>query len=89
VQVEKSFTIDNKYGLHARPAMQFVQLAGKYSSTIHLVHGDKAADAKSIFEVMMLEAGKGSELLIRAEGQDAEQAVQALFELLAATFDEE
>ena len=89
VVIEKSVTIDNKYGLHARPAMQFVELATKYSSQVSLSRGDKVADAKSIMEVLMLAAEKGSELSIRADGDDAEQAVDALLKLVASKFDEE
>jgi len=89
VMVEKTVTIDNKYGLHARPAMQFVELAGKFSSVINLIRGGKVADAKSVIEVLMLAAEKGAELTIRADGGDAEQAVDALLQLVASKFDEE
>ncbi len=89
VIVEKTVTIDNKYGLHARPAMQFVELAGKFSSAVNLIRGEKVADAKSIMEVLMLAAEKGSELVIRADGGDAEAAVDALLQLVASKFDEE
>lgn len=89
VLVEKAIRIENKYGLHARPAMQFVELAGKFSSQISLTRGEKAADAKSIMEVLMLAAEKGSELVIRADGNDAESAVEALEKLVASKFDEE
>jgi len=89
VVAEKAVTIDNKYGLHARPAMQFVELAGKYASAITLTRGAKVADAKSIMEVLMLAAEKGSELLIRADGDDAQEAVEALWKLVASKFDEE
>ncbi len=89
VVVEKTVVIDNKYGLHARPAMQFVELATKFASDISLIRDDKVADAKSIMEVLMLAAEKGSELKIRADGGDAEGAVDALWRLVASKFDEE
>ena len=76
--VEKSVKISNKYGLHARPAMQFVEVAGQYGSAINVIRGEKSADAKSIMEVLMLAAEKGSELIIRAEGEDAEEAVDKI-----------
>jgi len=86
---ERVVTVSNKYGLHARPAMQFVELAAKYSSKINLIRGDKVADAKSIMEVLMLAAEKGSDLIIRASGGDAGAAVEALMQLVASKFDEE
>lgn len=69
--------------------MQFVELATRFSSAINLVRGDRAADAKSIMEVLTLAAEKGTELMIKAEGADAEAAVEALTQLVATNFDEE
>lgn len=69
--------------------MQFVELATKFSSSINLVRGDKTADAKSIMEVLTLAAEKGTELMIRADGSDADAAVDALTQLVATNFDEE
>jgi len=89
VQTEKSVKITNKYGLHARPAMQFVEIASRFSSDVRLARGDKSADAKSIMEVLMLAAENGADLVIRADGEDAEAAVEALTELVASKFDEE
>ncbi|MHC4713109.1 MAG: HPr family phosphocarrier protein [Planctomycetota bacterium] len=89
VLIEKSVTITNKYGLHARPAMQFVEIAGRFAADVRLVRGDKSADAKSIMEVLMLAAENGVDLLIKADGEDARQAVEALSELVASKFDEE
>lgn len=89
VLIKKSVTITNKYGLHARPAMQFVEIAGRFTADVRLVRGEKSADAKSIMEVLMLAAENGSDLLIKAEGEDARQAVEALSELVASKFDEE
>lgn len=89
VLVEKSVRITNKYGLHARPAMQFVEIATRFASDVRLVRGDKSADAKSIMEVLMLAAESGTDLLIKAEGEDADEAVEALSGLVATKFDEE
>jgi phosphocarrier protein HPr len=89
VLIEKSVTITNKYGLHARPAMQFVEIAGRFRADVRLVRGDKSADAKSIMEVLMLAAENGADLLIKADGEDARQAIDALSELVASKFDEE
>ena len=69
--------------------MQFVELATKFSSEISIVRGDKIADAKSIMEILMLAAEKGTELAIRANGADADAAVDALWKLVASKFDEE
>lgn len=87
--IEKSVTISNKYGLHARPAMQFVETASRFGSSVSLIRGEKCADAKSIMEVLMLAAEKGANLIIRADGDDADAAVEALYELVTSKFDEE
>jgi phosphocarrier protein len=87
-QVEKEITIINKYGLHARPAMQVVQLAQKYSSNIEVAKDALKVDAKSIMSVMRLAATKGTTLKISANGDDAQQAVDALMELIANGFGE-
>jgi len=69
--------------------MQFVEVASRFGSAIDVIRGDKRADAKSIMEVLMLAAEKDAELVIQAEGEDAEEAVEALAELVASKFDEE
>ena len=78
----------NKYGLHARPAMQFVELANKFGSKVEVSNGTLTVDAKSIMSVMRLAATKGTVLVITASGQDAEQATQELAELVKGGFDE-
>jgi len=80
--------IDNEVGLHARPASLFVQTANKFQSSITVQNGETLADAKSILEVLTLGAGKGASIVIRAEGEDAAQALQALQELIAGNFGE-
>jgi phosphotransferase system HPr (HPr) family protein len=65
-------------GLHARPAALFVQQAAAFSSTIRLSCGERTADGKSILGVLQLGASAGSRVEIRAEGDDAEAAVEAL-----------
>lgn len=76
----------NKYGLHARPAMQFVELANRYTSKIEVSNGVLAVDAKSIMSVMRLAATKGTVLRIVANGSDAEEAAGATAELIAGGF---
>ena len=81
--VEKETTIGSQEGLHARPAAQFVKTAKGFSSEIMIVKGDKEANAKSSMKIMTLGAKKGDEVVIRAEGDDAEEAVEALVELIS------
>ncbi len=82
-------TITNKLGLHARPAMSFVDTASGFKSDIQVVKDGQIVDGKSIMQLMMLAATKGTELNITAEGPDAEQAVAALVKLIESKFDEE
>jgi phosphotransferase system HPr (HPr) family protein len=65
-------------GLHARPAALFVQQAAGFSSTIRLTCGERTADGKSILGVLQLGASAGSTVEVRAEGDDAEAAAEAL-----------
>ena len=80
--VEIEVEIQNAEGLHMRPAMQFVDLASRFESTIMVDHNEVSADAKSIMQMTMLAATCGSRLKIRAEGTDAADAIAALKELL-------
>ena len=80
--------INNEVGLHARPASIFVQTAARFSSDIVIRHGDNSANAKSILEVLTLGAHKGARILIKAEGDDAEEALQTLEELVLDNFGE-
>ena len=80
--VEKKVIVQNKTGLHARPAALFVQKASQFSSDINLVKGEKEISAKSIMGVMSLAVGQGTEIIIKAEGDDAQQAIDALVELI-------
>jgi phosphocarrier protein HPr len=82
-------TIINKLGLHARPAMSFVDTASAFKSDIQVAKDGQVVDGKSIMQLMMLAATAGSELEIEAEGPDAEQAVAALVKLVLSKFDEE
>lgn len=88
-RVRVNATIVNKLGLHARPAMVFVDLASTFQSEIKVSKDDNEVDGKSIMMMMMLAAAKGSELLITAEGADAEAAADALKRLVESGFDED
>jgi phosphotransferase system HPr (HPr) family protein len=82
-------TIENELGLHARPAMTFVELANQYKSDIRISKDDQTVDGKSIMQVMMLAATQGTDLEISAEGSDAEEAIAALQKLIENKFEEE
>ncbi|MEM1072100.1 MAG: HPr family phosphocarrier protein [Planctomycetota bacterium] len=86
---ECTVTIVNRLGLHARPAMTFVDTAQTFASIIRVRNGDTDVDGKSIMEVMMLAATKGTSLLITADGDDAEAALEELKKLVASGFGEE
>jgi len=79
---EMQLKIENPHGLHMRPAMQFVDLASGFASSIQICHGAMEVDGKSIMHVTMLGAAQGSQLTIRAEGADAGDAIQAIRELV-------
>jgi len=86
--IEREVEIVNKYGLHARPAMQFVELANRYNSKIEVSNGMLAVDAKSIMSVMRLAAAKETILRIVANGSDAEEAVASLVKMVEDGFGE-
>jgi phosphocarrier protein len=86
---ERTARIVNRLGLHARPAAEFVKLAGKYESEITVEKGGLRVNGKSIMGVLMLAAEHGSELRIRGEGVDATDAVAALVDLVGGGFEEE
>jgi len=89
VVVERSAPIVNRLGLHARPAAEFVKIANRFRAHIVVRKDDLEVNGKSIMGMMMLAAECGSALLIRADGDDAEAAVDALLALVAAGFGED
>ncbi|CAN5280446.1 HPr family phosphocarrier protein [soil metagenome] len=86
--VEREVQIENKLGLHARPAAEVVKTAAKFESDITICRDDLEVNGKSIMGVMMLAAEHGSRITLRADGPDEEQAVDALSELIASKFRE-
>jgi len=88
MMTERSVEIVNKNGLHARPAAEIVKLSSRFQSEITIVRDDLEVNGKSIMGVMMLAAEFGSNILVRANGPDAEQAVTAIADLVAAKFGE-
>jgi phosphocarrier protein HPr len=85
----KAVTIVNKYGLHARPAAEFVKLANKFSAEVWVSKDGIEVSGKSIMGVMMLAAERGSVIEIRASGDDSVAAVDALSSLVSNKFGEE
>jgi phosphocarrier protein HPr len=85
---ERTVQIVNKNGLHARPAAEIVKLAAKFKSEITIVKDDLDVNGKSIMGVMMLAAEHGSTILLRAEGPDADAALEALSTLVSNKFGE-
>ncbi|MFD2705219.1 phosphocarrier protein HPr [Salibacterium lacus] len=79
---EQTYTITNDTGIHARPATQLVNKAGQYSSEITLEYNGKSVNLKSIMGVMSLGVGKNSEVTIRVEGSDEEEAMKAVDEVV-------
>jgi phosphocarrier protein HPr len=84
--LEKEFTIKNKNGLHARPAAQFVKLAGQFQSEIWVEKDDEQVNGKSIMGLMMLAAAKGEVIKLSVEGSDAEKAMSSISELINSGF---
>ncbi|MDI3535114.1 MAG: phosphocarrier protein HPr [Thermosediminibacterales bacterium] len=80
--IQKTVEILNKTGLHARPAAKFVEKANKFKGKITIEKDGKRADAKSILGVLGLGVGQGSKIKITAEGEDEQEAVEQLVELL-------
>ena len=88
MMMERTVQIVNRNGLHARPAAEIVKTAAKFKSDITMVRDDLEVNGKSIMGVMMLAAEYGSTLLVRADGPDAGEAVEAIAELIARKFGE-
>ena len=78
---EKNVKIVNKLGLHARPASLIVQTAMAFSSNIYIIKDEIKVDAKSIMGILMLAAACGTELVLRTEGLDEEQALEKMVEV--------
>jgi len=80
--------VRHKLGLHARPAAQFVQTAQAFSSDIRVVTDGQEANAKSILKVLSLGISQGTPVVIRAQGEDAAQALATLAALIESNFGE-
>ncbi|PWG65212.1 HPr family phosphocarrier protein [Spiribacter halobius] len=87
--VRRRLTIVNRLGLHARAAARFVAVAAEYQASVHVELDGRRVNGKSIMGLMMLAAGRGTELLVEAEGEDAPEALDALEALVADRFGED
>ena len=86
--VQRTVTIQNKNGIHARPAAEIVKTAAKFRCEITLIRDDLEVNGKSIMGVMMLAAEFGSQLNIRCDGADEQPALDALAALIESRFGE-
>ena len=87
--LSKSLEIKNRLGLHARAAAQLVQVATQFEADIAVVKDDQTVDGKSILGLMMLAAGQGSHIEVRASGPQAAEALAAIERLVDQKFNEE
>ncbi|WP_018860718.1 MULTISPECIES: HPr family phosphocarrier protein [unclassified Thioalkalivibrio] len=86
---QRAVPIVNRLGMHARAAAKFVSLASQYASDVTVSRNSQEVNGKSIMGVMMLAAAQGSEVTITTDGDDAEEALDALTELVANRFGED
>jgi phosphocarrier protein len=88
VLIERTLEIKNKLGLHARAAAKLVHVAARFRSDIKIQKGDEEVDGKSILGILLLAAGRGSSIVVKANGEDEAAAVDAIQALIDAKFDE-
>ncbi len=84
--LSKTFTINNKQGLHARPAALFVKVANRYDSEVWVTKDGEEVNGKSIMGLMMLAAGHGERVEISVEGDDAQEAMAEIEQLVLGGF---
>jgi phosphocarrier protein HPr len=88
-ELSRELVVSNKLGVHARPAAMFVKVANRFESDIYVEKDGETVNGKSIMGLMMLAAGPGSRLQVRAAGPDAAQALGEIEALLKRKFDED
>jgi phosphocarrier protein len=86
---QRDVEIVNKLGLHARPSARLTQLASRFNSKVFLSRNGRRVNAKSIMGVMMLAAARGSTITLETEGEDEQEAIDALANLISSGFGEE
>ena len=87
--IEREVEIKNRLGLHARAAAKLVHVTGRFSSQVKLQKDGEEVDAKSILGVLLLAAAQGSRIVVRCDGEDESEAIDAISDLIANRFDEE
>jgi phosphocarrier protein HPr len=86
--IERTIEIKNKLGLHARAAAKFVHMAARFKSELKVRKGDEEVDGKSILGILLLAAGRGSTIIVKADGTDERDALDAVEKLINDKFDE-
>jgi phosphocarrier protein len=86
--ISRDIEIKNKLGLHARAAAKLVHTAARFQADIKIRKGDEEVDGKSILGILLLAAGRGSAITVKADGADEQQALDAIQELIDRKFDE-
>jgi phosphocarrier protein HPr len=86
--IERDIEIKNKLGLHARAAAKLVHMAARFKSDIKVRKGDEEVDGKSILGILLLAAGRGSTVRVKADGTDERDALEAIEKLIDGKFDE-
>ena len=86
--IEHDIEIKNKLGLHARAAAKLVHTAARFKCDIKIRKGDEEVDGKSILGILLLAAGRGTTITVKANGEDEADAVEAIEKLINAKFDE-
>lgn len=87
--VEKTFVLNNEIGLHARPAANFCRLTNTFASEIHIIIGNKTANAKSLFSVLSLGIFKDTSFTLRIIGSDEQKALASINSIISTGLTEE
>ena len=87
-KAEARVVLTNKMGLHARPSTQFATTAGRFAADVYIAKDGLTVDAKSVLELLMLAAECGSELVVSADGDDANEAIKSVVDLVESRFGE-
>jgi phosphocarrier protein len=87
--IERELEIVNRLGLHARAAAKLVHETGRWRSSVTLSRDGEEVDGKSILGILLLAAPQGSQVLVRCQGEDEEQAMEAIDALISSGFEEE
>jgi phosphocarrier protein len=89
MELEKKLKIINDLGIHARAAAKIVELSGRYGSSLYITKDGQEVDASNILSIMALACPKGTEITVRAAGEDSERLIQELSELVEQRFGED